>query len=39
MLNSPDIDLLLETSIYWASVHGVVSLNNSEKLRYTSQKM
>jgi AcrR family transcriptional regulator len=38
MLNSPDIDLLLETSIYWASVHGVVSLNNSEKLRYTSQK-
>lgn len=37
-LNSPNIDELLETSIYWASIHGVVSLNNSEKLRYTSDK-
>lgn len=38
LLNSTNIDELLETSIYWASVHGVVSLNNSEKLRYTSDK-
>ena len=38
LFNAPGIDTLLETSIYWASVHGVVSLNNSEKLRYASEK-
>jgi len=36
LLHRPEMDVEMETCIYWAGVHGVASLNKSGKLHYAS---